>query len=167
MSSNQNERLKLCPHCDGRVLVEVALCPYCGVTFEKKELVKAEEKLPNDNTVRSLSPEETLVSLYPPPYRVKPNTSVNNFEAHIPQEEVKVIDPIQEEALKEEPIDTTFLSTILFSVGVNIALLGLFIFLFAQGKSLILSFNASYWILYILAGAPLIYFGYKGLIKKN
>ena len=163
MESKHNERFKLCPNCDGRVLIEATICPYCASALEKKILSK-EEPISLKDDIRSLSPSETLASLYPPPYRPKVQSS-ENFEPIEPQAEVKAIDPLEEEN-EGEVVDNTFLHTMLFSVGINLVLIGLFLFLFAHNKQVILAFNARFWIFYLLIGGPLIYFGYRGFVRK-
>lgn len=86
--------------------------------------------------------------LYPPPY--KPQTEK--------KEETK-----QEKSEKK----FTFLPFILFSLGVNILLFGLFLFLFSTKGELFLRWKATYWFVYVLIGLPLIFIGNKLFSSKS
>jgi hypothetical protein len=152
MQSNQNERLKLCPHCDGRVLMEVSVCPYCGNVFtEKKDGTKEDTK--NTQDMRSLSPEETLASLYPPPYRPKMQQAAFDFPKESIAEEV-----VEEKVQVQEKEISSFPYVILFSIGINIGLLGLFLFFFAHNGEVILRWNAKFWIVYLIVISSIAFF---------
>lgn len=145
-----NQRTKMCPNCEGNVAMEVSICPYCGSSvFTKTENIVSSKT--NDN-VKSLSYEETLASLYPPPY--KPKVMEDSLE----KEEEKVE---QKDAVKIEK--SSFLPTILFWMGVNLVIFSLILLFFSKDGFLVLKWNANYWYLYSLVSFPLLYFGFKGL----
>ena len=148
----QNQRTKMCPNCEGNVALEVSICPYCGSSVFNQNDNLANKKIEED--VKSLSYEETLASLYPPPY--KPNIIEE------PQEELK-------QALKEELIEeeSVLLPTIFFWLGVNILVFSLILLLFSKEGVLHLKWNANYWFLYSLFSLPLLFFGIKGLKNLN
>lgn len=85
-----------------------------------------------------------LNDLYPPPYQPK-------------EENVKE----REEEEKKVSIWPFFI----FSIGVNISLFGLFLFLFSSKGELFLRWKSSFWFVYVLVGAPLIFIGNR-LFKR-
>jgi hypothetical protein len=152
----QNQRTKMCPNCEGNVAIEVSICPYCGSSlFSKNEnLANSKE---NEN-VKSLSYEETLASLYPPPYKPKVDSS-SSFE----KEEEDKMNERRDEV--EEFEKNNLLPTILFWIGVNILVFSLVLLFFSKDGFLYLKWNSSYWYLYSLISLPLLYFGFVGLKK--
>lgn len=151
----QNQRTKMCPNCEGNVAMEVSICPYCGSNvFEKDENVTNQKPA---ESAKSLSYEETLASLYPPPYKPKVIDTDGSYE--------KDEDINQVQQKEEVKLDDTnnLLSTILFWVGVNILVFSLILLFFSKDGFLHLKWNASYWYLYSLISLPLLYFGFKGI----
>lgn len=150
-----NQRTKMCPNCEGNVAMEVSICPYCG-----SSLFSQNPSLPNQKTgdsVKSLSNEETLASLYPPPYKTKIMESVDSLEQ---VEENKSVE--QKEDIKEFE-KKSLLPTILFWVGANLLIFSLILLFFSKDGFLCLKWNSTYWYLYTLLSIPLLYFGFKGL----
>ena len=154
----QTDKTKLCPSCDGYVALQVNICPYCGNSvFENIEHNSDKKKSEN---VHSLSYEETLASLYPPPYKPKV------IEPEIKEEIIERKQDIEEEIETEEEEVTKksfLLPTTLFLFGVNILFFSLILLIFSDDGSLYLKWNAKYWYLYTLFSIPLAYFGFKGL----
>jgi hypothetical protein len=150
----QRTRTKLCPHCDGDVELDIVVCPYCGKDVNEQKLNPSIQK--PVTAAGSLSPEETLSSLYPPPYKIK----TYDQELHKEEEEEEVI-PEQAKPLQEDKISLT--PVVLFSIGLNLLFFGLFVFLFSSKGELFLKLNSNWWVAYVLFGCPLIYFGYRKL----
>ena len=154
------KKTKLCANCDGLVDLDVIICPYCG--SDVLEVADSQSTYAPPHYRKNLSAEETLCSLYPPPYQPK------NIETADPSDSSK------EAAIEEEDFEkkkskkfSSLLSTLFFSLGVNFFLFGLYLFVFSKNKELFLRFDASYWYLYFLVGGPLIFFGYKMLFSKE
>ena len=146
----QRSKTKMCPHCDGDVEMEIVVCPYCGKDVNEQKLNPAIQK----PVTGSLSPEETLSSLYPPPYKLK----TYDQELHKEQEEEEVI-PEQNNVHESEK--QTLTPVVLLSIGLNLLFFGLFVFLFSSKGELFLRINSNLWILYVLFGLPLLYFGWR------
>jgi len=160
----QNQRTKICPNCEGNIALHESICPYCGSSvFEENQIFS--KKLPENDSCKSLSYEETLASLYPPPY--KPKAIEPAFEQ---KQEKQIQEPFEnridenseEETTIKEP-QSALLPTVLFWAGINIFVFSFILLIFSKDGFLHLSWNASYWYLYALLAIPLLYYGYKGL----
>jgi hypothetical protein len=151
----QKKRLKMCPHCDGQIDWDSVVCPYCGrsLTVEKKT-----EEMKNTTEFFSKTPEETSASLYPPPYQPKIHDPID------PQEDAPLL---QENALKVEEKESLLWPTLLFSFGINLLLIGLFLLFFSKQGELLLRWNSHFWFVYLLLGLPIAVLGYKGLLSKK
>lgn len=140
---------KICPHCDAFIDMQVIICPYCGgdVSEEVEEHYSYSSQEEKDH----LSSNHAISSLYPPPYEPKVQENVDIMEE------------------EEEPVASKkgniFLSTLILSFGVNLLAIGLFLFFFSKNGQLLLRFNSSFWFLYILTGAPAIYWGVRTLSR--
>lgn len=151
----QKKRLKMCPHCDGQIDLDAVVCPYCG-----RELMmnKKPEETKNSTEFLSRTPEETSASLYPPPYQPK---------IHDPIEQQEEAPLMQENVTKQEEKENLLWPTLLFSFGVNLLLIGLFLLFFSKQGELLLRWNGHFWFVYLLLGLPIAVLGYKGLSRKN
>lgn len=69
----QRKRMKLCPSCDGFVDLDVIICPYCGNNVSESTYVNNadEDEMEEKSLGSSMTPEESLSALYPPPYQPK------------------------------------------------------------------------------------------------
>ena len=56
---------------------------------------------------------------------------------------------------------------ILFSIGINIFVFGIFLLLFSKGGEVILKYNSNFWFLYVIAASPLLYLGIKGILIRK
>ena len=153
---NRKNRMKLCSNCDGMIDLDVILCPYCGedVSKEKKDNI-------------------SIDNLYPPPYN--PNYQKNieeDFQEKSFQEKIfqeKDSEKTLEKTLEKEDIlenkkeeKSSFLFPfLLFSLGINLFLFGIFLLLFSANGEIFLKWNAKLWFIYILLGLPLILIGNK------
>lgn len=146
---NQKKKMKLCAHCDGQVDLDVVVCPYCG-----NSLSDVKDAQTFSTVKKNLSAEETLSSLYPPPYQPK----------NVAAATAKAIE-VEEEVCEKETKSSPLIPTLIFSLGVNILLFGLYLLLFSTKGELFLHFNAELWFVYLVLGAPLSYVGYKMLRK--
>ena len=144
----QNKRQKLCQNCEGSVDLDVIVCPYCAADLREEK----PEQTSYVSSSTSFGPKETAQSLYPPPYPVR--------ETETPREEALSSSPLEaKEASK------IIAPTVLFTLGVQLLLLGLLMLLFSHKGILILKWDAKYWFLYAFASVPFLYFGYRALSK--
>lgn len=162
----QKELTKMCPSCDGNVAMNAVYCPYCGSDiFEKSENL-AEQKTSDD--VKSLSYEETLSSLYPPPYKPK---TIQTATSKYYEEKNDTDEELEEGPEENEEDDSTstkneknaLIPTALFWIGINIFVFSILLLVFSQNGFLYLKWNAKFWFLYSIISIPLLYFGFKGL----
>jgi len=171
------KRQKLCLNCNGSVDIDVLICPFCGHDFLTEEKESLEESLYKPPS-RTLSPNQTIASLYPPAYRpgeeveqdsmgiYKPAQRLSEQTMHDPS---KVQDPFQQtrEEVPEEKEPSVFLPVFLFSLGAFLFSLGFFIFFFSTNGYAILKWNAKYWFVYFLMAIPLLIWGYRLLNRLD
>lgn len=189
---SQKKRMNLCSSCDGFVDLDVIVCPYCGSDMSKSVEANIEDEMSSVQHKQKMSVEETLSSLYPPPYKPKniiPTDPVNNRtfnqdfiekdlseNAYLPKEEAQesFIDTKREEQTthNEKEEETVFSSSLakalpvlLFSLGVNILLLGLYLLIFSTNGEIFIRWNAAVWYVYLLVGVPFVFVGYRMLSK--
>jgi hypothetical protein len=148
----QKKRLKLCPYCDGQLDLDVIVCPFCGNEV-------AEKKREEAPISKLYTPQVTESSLYPPPYQPIREEPEDIFMRQ---------EPIQKEAAMEAPQEkSAFLPTLLFSLGINLVLVGFFILFFSRHGELLLRWDSRFWFVYVLLALPLIFFGYRGLAREK
>jgi hypothetical protein len=159
----KKKREKLCPNCDGEMDIHVIVCPFCGydMSLEEEKVFKTSSY--SEPTMKRTFTEDPITSLYPPPYQPKVYTS---------QEESS--DRAKEAVLGSEPPLAVegnsakfFMPIILFSVGVNLCFLALFMLIFSKDGELFLRWNSGLWILFLLGSLVMLFFGYRGLFKRS
>ncbi|NGX63535.1 MAG: hypothetical protein KR126chlam6_00947 [Candidatus Anoxychlamydiales bacterium] len=165
----QNERTKMCPSCHGNAPLHVDICPYCANSFFEKNETISNENISQDNS-STLSYEETLTSLYPPPYKPKviptsTNNNISDEEEDIHKEMRQVNDSDGE--VVEEREKNSLIPIVLFWLGVNILVFSIILIFFSTDGVLYLKWNTKYWFLYSFISIPLIYLGFKGLQNLN
>lgn len=159
------DRQKMCSHCEGRIAIESMTCPYCGTLCIGDSTA---------NSQAAMSSQESLSSLYPPPYSNRNSFEMktdkdfgNKFKA--PQASVdnpfgKM--PFQANASslaveKEKEEKAGFMPLLLVLLGSNLLTLGLMQGMFSEGGFLRLEWSSKYWFFYCLFSLPMIYFGIK------
>lgn len=156
MSRKPKKRQKLCHNCEGEIDLDVIVCPFCAADLREE---KPEQGRFGFNAVQKLTQDrETSQSLYPPQFPLKSPESVPS-EAPPTPVHAQIALP------EEEPSKNIFGPTILFTLGVQLFLLGLLMLLFSHKGMVVLRWDASWWFLYCLGGAPFLYFGYRALSK--
>jgi predicted RNA-binding Zn-ribbon protein involved in translation (DUF1610 family) len=150
----EKKQLKLCTNCNGQVDVDFDVCPYCGEEFSVKTASMEENPIENSN-VKSLSTDETIASLYPPPYKPKSYDS--------PLEEIDEEEGQQQEERKEKIKKPLLMPILMFCFGVTLFLTAIFLLLFSKNNEVVLRWDARYWMLYLAFSLPLLFFGYKKL----
>lgn len=150
MDSADSKSLKLCIFCHAQVAMELKVCPFCRASFDK--MYSGEEKSEPIVKKKILSPNESITSLYPPPYQPKMEKIEEEIESK--QEEVIVKKSSSNKLSLYWPI-------LLFSIGMQLLVLGFFLLLFSKEGSLFLRWNSHFWYLYIILSLPMLGMGYK------
>ena len=150
------KRQKLCYNCEGEIDLDVIVCPFCAADLrvEKPEQMKGSYN-PFGPPPKGQN-AETSQSLYPPPFVSKPE-----------HEELAVTEAAlePEEKVSSDRLSHVIRPTILFTLGIQLFLLGMFILLFSYKGVVLLKWDGRFWFFYVLASFPLLYFGYKSLSK--
>ena len=171
------DRQKLCPNCDGNVPLEATECPYCAADLSAQ---MEKESAPSQAVLfKNQSLQESLASLYTPPYSSSASNSSSAPKAPVFKEAApKRAEPTYksapptpapapaaaEMAAPEETAEKgSVLSIMLLSLSGVLLTLGLIQFFFSDHGILRLEWDASYWFIYCLGALPLFYFGYKKL----
>ena len=164
------DRQKMCTHCEGRIAVEANSCPYCGMP-----LIEDSESATTPVFQSGLTSQESLTSLYPPPYsnrnfshmKTENKDSQSKFKA--PQALVEnpfakmplAGNTVKTERNEEQEEKSGFAPLLLALVGSNLLTLGLMQVMFSEGGFLRLEWSSKYWFLYCLFAIPMIYAGLK------
>ena len=150
------KRQKLCHNCEGEIDLDVIVCPFCAADLREE---KPEQGRPSYHAMTQTfaREEQASQSLYPASLAPKPVEEETLYEEPA----------LQTEALHppEEKSKNVFLATILFTLGVQLVLLGLLMLLFSHKGMVVLRWNVAHWFLYCLGGCPFLYFGYHALSK--
>lgn len=139
-----SEKFKLCPNCDGKAPLEVVICPFCAQSF-------------SEPTAKSKAP---ISASYTPPYSADRVT--------VSQNDTKPSNPSLASAKAEVTIKekSAFLPIALLTIGCNLLILSLLLVILSHDGKVELEWSASYWMLYALLGAPLVFVGYR-ILKKE
>ncbi len=166
------EREKLCVQCEGRISLDAQTCPYCAADQSTTRMQNSFQA----PIFQSQSLEDSLTSLYTPPYQGKRP----QFESQASQElppmyeepplykevtERPEMNPLLGATVEEETNKpkSSLWPTLFLIAGANLAILGLMQLFFSKDGLLRLEWDANYWFFYCLLAAPLLYFGYKKL----
>ncbi len=157
------EKQKLCPNCEGRIPIEMEICPYCAY-----ELTNSVTK-PQSPLFQKQSLEESLASLYKPPYQGR-TTAQETMEKPKSLTSKGVEASLygsspagEEEEAQATPKKSSLWPTLLLLVGTNLLLLGILQLLFGENGVVHLQWETGNWFFYCLASIPLFYFGWKKL----
>jgi len=172
MSTTEKE--KICVSCEGRIAFDAEVCPYCAT---KQSGAQNSYQAP---IFQNQSLEDSLTSLYTPPYQGK---RPQFGQAETPEYEEEEEEPSMYKSVTEkpelnplmgatveeteEPQKSSLWPTAFLLGGTQITILGLMQLLFSKNGTLKLEWNANYWFFYLILGAPLLYFGYKKLKELN
>jgi hypothetical protein len=148
------KRQKMCCNCEGEIDLDVIVCPFCAADLREE---KPEQQRVSYNAAASLKNLNTQQSLYPPHYSPK--------VAEASQEEVAVADESPVVSVETEEAKSIFGPTVLMTLGTQLLLFGILMFLFSSKGVMILKWDARLWLLYIFASVPLLIFGYKSVSK--
>lgn len=156
------KRQKLCYNCEGEIDLDVIVCPFCAADLrvEKPEQMRAAYH-PFGSPGKSQN-SETSQSLYPPSY---PATKGEMVHEEVVLSEETLPEAVEEEKITSDKLSRVIRPTILFTLGIQLFLLGMFILLFSHRGVVILKWDGTFWFFYVLASFPLLYFGYRSLSK--
>lgn len=158
------EKQKICPSCEARVSLEAEVCPFCA--YE----INSHVAKPQNQLFQSQSLEDSLASLYKPPYQGKrlPTPEEASPEPRRPMKQKNVEAALYGQSAEEEIAETkekksSLIPTMLLIAASNLFLIGLMLLFFSTSGSLQLEFDATNWFYYCVAALPLFYFGWKKL----
>jgi hypothetical protein len=155
------DRQKMCANCDGRIPFDADICPYCAA--------ESKNALPSAKELHHQSIQESLTSLYTPPYGknsykpepLKESMVEKRFNPSSPSLGAPTI-PMEPDAdASAEQGKNGFWPILLLSIGANLLMLGLLQLFFSDNGFLRLEWNSTYWYIYCLAALPLFFFGFK------
>lgn len=164
-----SEKEKICISCEGRISFSTEVCPFCA---HHQTQAKAQPSFQTP-IFQHQSLEESLTSLYTPPYQGKRPHFVTGEESthelpmvneHLHYKEVNGktrSDPLLTTVDEEPASKSSFWPTLFLIAGANVFILGLMQLFFSKNGILRLEWDANYWFFYCLLGAPLLYFGYR------
>ncbi|MCH9617763.1 MAG: hypothetical protein SP1CHLAM9_10830 [Chlamydiia bacterium] len=151
---DNGEKMRMCPHCEGTVPLDSSSCRFCGSSFDEGETrLKGAFRDPRED------------SYYNPPYA--PAADVTADSVYYPENN----EPMQNAAYSddqdtdEEEEKGHIVALALLSAGAMFFTLSLLLFFFSEHGRLILEWKSRYWSLYMIIGAPLLYYGFKKLRK--
>ena len=163
------ERTRTCGNCEADVHIDATYCPFCGADLMATSM-REETPPPRDPVFANHSVQESLASLYKPPYVSRDSRGLGvpderrdtgyaepERESHVYNREE--LAPPQEEAPTQE--GGGLWSILLLTVGANLLALGLILFFFSEGGTLTLKWNAHAWFLYCLVSVPLLMLGWR------
>jgi hypothetical protein len=156
------DRQKMCINCDARIAVDAKECPFCGADNAQE----TSHTPPPSQKNQSL--QDSLTSLYSPPYPGKSATYSTHVDENPKKPTFQTVTPEKKAAPSAEALNaeeqeekSVFWPLLMLSAGSLALTLGLLQFFFSERGFLRLEWNSSYWFFYCLFALPLLYFGYK------
>lgn len=149
---DKQQKKRLCWNCEGNILMDQEICPFCGVSVVPAVLDQGNHS-------------------FAPAYQMSHHTS----NSAVPKS------PYISEPIEQEPKETksvyneretgldefkfTFLSTLLLLSGAVFALFGAVLFFFSKNGIFRLEWDANFWFFYLILSLPMLYLGWKILHK--
>ena len=182
----QVDRTKACWNCEADVSYEATYCPFCGTDLLTSSIESSKQVPKRDEKFAEQSLQESLASLYKPPYSVRnrqglgvPDERENApFKEAEPQKEnplfqsFEKVEPEQilgqnEEMQEEEGTRRgTILPLLFLMIGAHLFALGALLLFCSKDGFVTLEWSSRFWFLYCLISFPLLYFGGK-LLKTQ
>ena len=155
------KRQKLCYNCEGEVDLDVIVCPFCASDLreEKPELQRSAFSA-SVSSVKQLNTEQ---SLYPPSYIEREVVEQRTYTEQRPSLDSQI--PEIEEEIEPAGVQNMLVPVVLLTCGMHLFMLALALLFLSDQGMLILKWDARFWILYLIASAPLMVFGYRSLSK--
>ena len=191
----QVDQTKSCWSCEADVSFEATYCPFCGTDLLTSTIESATpSKPPSDKKFSNHTLQESLASLYKPPYSVRnqrglgvPDEREESSFKKPPQLETK--DPfeqtyeqmeISEQAAalpQNKTLDAedegdisrrgSILPLLFLMIGAHLFMLGALLLFCSKDGFVNLQWNSRFWFLYCLMGLPLLIFGGKMVNPKQ
>ena len=181
----QVDRTKVCWNCEADVSYEATYCPFCGTDLLTSSAETPPSPPQQDEKFTQQSLQESLASLYKPPYSVRDRqgfgvpdereeTSFTQAEPpkedplfqsyeSVQQKQAVVEESSAEKTSKEESSRGNVWPLLLLSIGAHLLLLGILILFCSKAGRVVLEWNSRYWFFYCLLSLPLLFFGVRQL----
>ncbi len=186
----QVDRTKGCWNCEADVSYEATYCPFCGTDLLTSSVEKQRQAPKQDRKFSDQSLQESLASLYKPPYSVRnrqgfgvpdEREETSYIEAES-QKEDALFQSYEEEEIDETPIipeqkiepsgekneiirGGNILPLLFLMIGAHLFILGALLLFCSKDGTVTLEWSSRFWFLYCLISFPLLYFG--GRLLKN
>lgn len=169
----------MCTSCEGMIPIDAEICPYCAADHSQSTEQTSSYQAP---LFKHQSLEESLTSLYTPPYSSKNHAYATEENKAPPPRKNRenptegMMSAIRKEAAPSLAIPTsateeteeeqsaqgsTFWAVFMLSLGAVLLNLGVLQLFFSDHGVLKLEWNGAYWFLYCLVSVPLFYLGFK------
>lgn len=184
----QMDRTKVCWNCEADVSYEATYCPFCGTDLLTTSAESAPQEPKVDAKFSDQSLQESLASLYKPPYSVRNRQGfgVPDEREEVPykQAEPAKEDPLfqpydqiesqetfvapEEPATQEEEITRrgNILPLLFLMIGAHLFVLGALLLFCSREGVVTLEWSSRFWFVYCLISFPLLYFGVRHLKKS-
>ncbi len=156
------KRQKLCCHCDGEIDLDVIVCPFCAADLRQEKPEQMRSGYQSFGVTEKSQNYRTSESLYP--------SSLGQRSADAVFEETAEVEPpalSRDEKVPSDKLSRVICPTILFTLGIQLFVLGMFILLFSHKGTVVLKWDGTLWFFYVLAACPLLYFGYRALSRLD
>lgn len=140
------KRQKLCHNCDGEIDIDVIVCPFCAADLREE---KPEQRYSSYITHVDQSYQGE------PLHRESIEAAADEFAEEGPSVPFNDGD--------ESGKASSFLPTVLFTLGTQLCVLSLLMLLFSHKGVVILKWDARYWFVYLLISVPFLSFGYRAI----
>lgn len=150
---NEKPKKKLCWNCEGSVSLENENCPYCGVYLSSI----------------AMSGQGDKDTLFAPPYRlanshadkeVPPSPFANSGTSEVASVSTQLDNT---EIASRDSMKKIIMTLVLLLGGSGFLLFGLVLLLFSDQGVFTLHWNGSYWPLYFVFAAPMLFVGWRTL----
>lgn len=192
LEMKQVDRTKVCWNCEAEVNYEATYCPFCGTDLLTSSIDKVGQPIQQDHKFSDQTLQESLASLYKPPYSVRNRQGLgvpdereessyveaepqkqDPFFQSDEQEEIQEAPMIPEEGIQStEEIDETrgsgnVLPLLFLMIGAHLFILGALLLFCSKNGTVTLEWSSRFWFLYCLMSTPLLYFGSKMLNRQK
>lgn len=169
-----SDKQKMCPNCDGRIAFEAEVCPFCAHS-QVQDKAGASGQTP---LFQHQSLQDSLTSLYTPPYSGKRPLFSQNEKQSTPSKDYAMYKNVTDEKFQDplksisaaaaneneqKETESSLWTTVFMVVASNFFLLGMLQLFFSENGVLKLEWDGSYWFIYCLISLPLFYLGIKKL----
>jgi len=145
---------KICYNCNGQVDLEVIVCPFCGTDLLEEFDAGLDPQEEFETKQKSLSPQETIASLYPAPYQV--NSEEEEQGSQTANQKIK----------SKESDKKISLEYIVFIFALNFLSIGILLFVFSDDGKVQLELTSKYWILFVIIGALASFWSFRKIQEE-